>query len=189
MAQEPNTFLTPERYLELDRKAESRSEFYGGEMYPVEAATRQHDRILVNTFHQLKEQFFGQPCQVYTSSMRVRVAPGGPYTYPDIIVVSGLPGFADDKQDILLNPTVIIEVMSQSTEDYDCGGKFVGYRKLASLREYLAVAEYKVYVEHWTRQPDERWVRTRYADREQSIGISSIGCTLGLMEVYDRVQV
>jgi Uma2 family endonuclease len=187
MAQEPNKFLTPERYLELDRKAESLSEFYGGEMYPLEVGTREHERVLVNTFHQIKHQLFGQPCQAYTSSMRVRVGPAGPYTYPDIVVVSGRPSFADDKQDILLNPAVIIEVMSRSTEDYDCGGKFVGYRKLASLRDYLAVAEHKLYVEHWTRQPDDRWVRTRYTDREQSIEIPSIGCMLVLSEVYDRV--
>jgi Uma2 family endonuclease len=119
--------------------------------------------------------------------MRVRVGPAGPYTYPDIVVVSGRPSFADHRQDILLNPAVIVEVMSRSTEDYDCGGKFVGYRKLESLRDYLAVAEHKLYVEHWTRHADDRWVRTRYTDREQSIEIPSIGCMLVLSEVYDRV--
>ncbi len=181
--------MSPEQYLELDRNAETRSEYYDGEVYPVEAASRAHARVLVNTLHQLKAQLYGQPCEAYTSSMRVRVGSRGPYTYPDIVVACGERSFADERRDILLNPTVIMEVMSLSTEDYDCGGKFVGYRRIESLRDYLAIAEYKLYVEHWTRQPDDRWVRTRYTDREQNVEIASIGCTLALMEVYDRVQV
>jgi len=181
--------LTPEEYLEVDRKADTRSEYFGGEIYPLEAGTREHARVVVNTVHQLKHQLYGQPCEVYTSSMRVRVTPSGPYTYPDVVVVSGPPGFSDNERDTLLNPTVIVEVMSLATEDYDCGGKFAGYRKLATLREYVAVSEYKVHVEHWTRQPDDRWARTRYSDRAQMIAIPSIGCTLDLMEVYDRIQV
>ena len=183
------TFLTPEEYLQLDRKADTRSEYFGGEIYLLEAGSREHARVVVNTLHQIKDQLYGQPIEAYTSSMRVRVAPSGPYTYPDIVVVAGQPAFADGERDILLNPTVIIEVMSLSTEDYDCGGKFASYRKLASLREYLAVAEYRVHVEHWTRQPDDRWTRSRYTDRAQSVEIPSIGCKLDLMEVYDRIQV
>jgi len=189
MANEPRQLLSPEQYLALDRKAETRSEYYDGEIYPVEAGTREHARVVVNTLHQLKDQLSGLPCEAYTSSMRVRMASRGPFTYPDIVVVCGERRFADEERDILLNPSVIIEVMSLSTEDYDCGGKFVCYRKLASLREYLAIAEYKVHVEHWIRQADDSWIRTRYADRAQSIEVQSIGCKLALTEVYDRVQV
>jgi len=188
MATSSNTFLTPEEYLELDRKAEQRSEYYNGEIFPVEGATREHGLLLVNLIGELRSQLKGKPCEAYTSCMKVRVAPRGPYTYPDIVVVCGERKFADDLRDILLNPTVILEVLSPSTKDYDRAGKFEYYRGLVSLREYLTVAQNKIHVEHWARQPDNHWLFGDYTDRGQCVVIPSIGCTLALSEVYDRIE-
>src|SRR5215813_12846108 len=107
MATNPTTFLTPEEYLELDRKAEVRSEYYDGEIFPVEAATREHALILTNLVMGLGGQVRSKPCEVYAACMRVRVRPRGPYTYPDVVVVCGERSFGENEHDVLLNPTVI----------------------------------------------------------------------------------
>src|SRR5262249_16339845 len=117
-----NTLVTPEEYLELDRKAEVRSEYYDGEIFPVEAPNREHAVILLNIGSELRSQLKGKLCEAYTSCIKVRVAPRGPYTYPDVVVACGERKFADDVRDILLNPTVILEVLSPSSKDNDRAG-------------------------------------------------------------------
>ena len=127
MATDPKTLLTEEEYLAAERQAEFRSEYFAGEMFAMTGATRQHNRIVTNLVARLDEQLREGPCNVYANDLRVKVESTGLYTYPDVIVTCGQEKFADDVFDILLNPLVIIEVLSDSTEAYDRGKKFEHY--------------------------------------------------------------
>jgi Uma2 family endonuclease len=121
--------------------------------------------------------------------MRVKVSPTGLYTYPDVTVVCGEAQFEDNQQDTLLNPTLIVEVLSESTEAYDRGGKFAHYRKLTSLMEYVLITQTKPHIEHYVRQPDNRWLLSEVDSLPDAIHLPSIDCHLALAEVYDKVDI
>jgi Uma2 family endonuclease len=188
MSSQPKTFITPEEYLAIERKAEYKSEYFNGEMFAMSGASERHVSIVANLMYLLVGQLRGRPCKAYASDMRVRVSPTGLYTYPDVVVVCGQAQFADDQKDTLLNPTLIVEVLSESTKDYDRGGKFEHYRSLASLNEYVLIAQAKHHVEHFVRQPDNRWLLSETNRLEDTIHLSSIDCDLALVEVYDKVE-
>ena len=116
------------------------------------------------------------------------MAPSGLYTYPDVMVVCGEAQFADDQKDTVLNPILIIEVLSESTRDYDRGRKFQHYRTLSSILEYVTVAQDAPHIERWRRQPDNGWLLAEFSDSAQSIHLTSIGCVLPLREVYDKIE-
>ena len=186
----PKTYITPEQYLEIERKAEFRSEYYSGEMFAMSGTSRPHNLIKTNASVQLAQQLRQRPCEVYSSDARVLVAPTGLYTYPDIVVACEEPRFLDGALDTLLNPTVIIEILSPSTEAYDRGRKFGHYRNIESLRAYLMVASESIGAELYTRQPNNQWTLTADARRlEDIVEIESIGCTLKLADIYEKVQI
>jgi Uma2 family endonuclease len=140
-----------------------------------------------NAFAEIRAQLRGRPCEAYVNDMRVKVERTGMYTYPDVIGLCEEPRFEDDIVDTLLNPTVIIEVLSPSTERYDRGEKFAHYRRLESLREYILIAQDIRRIEHYRRDGDT-WVLTEVSEPESALVISSISCTLQLTEIYDRVK-
>lgn len=181
-------FLTPQEYLTLEREAAARSEYYEGKLYALAGASRNHSVIVPNVTYQLVGQLKGRPCRVFSGDMRVKVSASGLYTYPDLTVVCGQPHFDDAHEDTLLNPTVIFEVLSPSTEAYDRGEKFAQYRRLASLTDYLLLAQDIARIEHFTRQPDESWVFAESSGLDAVVMIASIGCHLSLAEVYDKVE-
>lgn len=187
MASSPATFITPEQYLELDRKAERPSEYYRGEMFPVEGATRAHSLIVTNVAGMFRTLLKQRSCEVYSSTLRLRVTTTGLYTYPDVMVACGEPLFADDQADTLLNPVLIAEVLSKSTQDYDRGQKFHHYRTVASVLEYLTIAQEKVFIEYWSRQSNHRWLLTEFDNLSASIRLESIGVDLSVAEIYDKV--
>ena len=158
MSSHAETHYTPEEYLALERQAPCKSEYYAGEIFAMAGASRWHDLTVTNVLRELSLQLKGQPCTTYPSDMRVKVSPTGLYTYPDVIVVCGEAQFEDHQQDTLLNPTLIVEVLSESTEAYDRGGKFTHYRKLPSLVEYVLITQTKPHIEHYVRQSDNRWL-------------------------------
>jgi Uma2 family endonuclease len=188
MSTQPKTRYTPEEYLALERKAAYKSEYYNGEIFAMAGASRRHVLIVTNLVAELRAQLKKRDCEVYSADMRLNVAPTGPYTYPDVIVVCGEPQFSDEQKDTLINPNVIVEVLSESTQGYDRGGKFEQYRTLESFKEYVLVAQDKPHVEHFTRQSDNRWILTETNNMEDSIELSSIGCSLPLAEIYDKVE-
>lgn len=188
MSLQPKTHLTPEEYLAIERKAEYKSEYFNGEMFAMAGASERHALIVTNVVAELRGQLRHRPCTVYSTDLRVRVSPTGLYTYPDVIVVCGQAQFADDQKDTLLNPTLIVEVLSESTKDYDRGGKFEHYRSLASLSEYVLIAQDKHHVEHFVRQPDNRWLLSETNRLEDTIHLPSIASNLALAEVYDKVE-
>ena len=188
MSLQPKTYLTPGEYLAIERKAEFKSEYFNGEMFAMAGASERHVLIVTNLVAELRGQLRRRPCTVYSTDLRVRVSPAGLYTYPDVVVVCGQAQFADDQKDTLLNPTLIIEVLSDSTKDYDRGDKFQHYRTLASLTEYVLVAQDKCHVEHYVRQPENRWLLSETNEVKDTIHLSSIECDLALAEVYDKVD-
>ncbi len=188
MLPRPKLYLTPEEYLTLERQAETKSEYWNGEMYAMAGASETHILIVTNLVISLGPQAKGRPCKIYSNDMRVKVQATGLYTYPDVVVVCGNAHLEDRHNDTLLNPTVLIEVLSPSTETYDRGAKFEFYRKLASLSDYLLVAQDRPFVEHYMRQPDGRWVLNEYEGLDAIIHIASIGCELRLADIYDKVE-
>ncbi len=188
MSLQAKTYITPEEYLAIERKAEYKSEYVNGEMFAMAGASPRHVLIVTNLVAELRGQLRRRPCTVYSTDLRVRVSPTGLYTYPDVIVVCGQVQLADDQKDTLLNPTLIIEVLSESTKDYDRGSKLQHYRTLASLMEYVVVDQERCHVEHWVRQPEDRWLFSETNDVTDTIRLSTIECDLVLAEVYDKVE-
>ena len=188
MPLQPETYYTPEEYLELERKAEFKSEYHDGEIFAMGGASPRHVLIVTNVASELRNQLKSRPCTVYSTDLRVRVSPKGLYCYPDVVVVCDEPEFADNHNDTLINPTLIVEVLSKPTKDYDRGEKFEQYRGLKSFREYVLIAQDKHHVEHFIRQPDNRWILSETNRIEDAMELVSIECNLALSEVYDKVN-
>lgn len=150
-------------------------------------ASRAHNVLRLNLAASLHQQFRGKPCEVYANDMRVKVSETGMYTYPDLVVACGEPRFEDQAVDTLLNPVLIIEILSDSTERYDRGVKFSHYRSLPSLQEYLLVSQTECRIEHYVRQPGNHWLLTEYQDLHDCIDLNSLGSQLTLSEVYEGI--
>lgn len=179
-------FVTAAEYLEVERKAEIRSEYIAGRMYAMSGATESHNLIAGNIFSEIRGQLRGKDCRVYVSDMRVKVSPAGMYTYPDVVAVCGERHFEDAHVDTLINPTVIVEVLSASTEAYDRGEKFAQYRRIESLREYVLVEQHKIRVEHYRREGEE-WILSEISDPNGVLALPSIDCRIGVSAIYEKV--
>ena len=180
--------LTAAEYLEIERAAESKSEFFAGEMFAMAGASEEHNLIVANVVGELRSQLKGRPCRVYPSDMRVKVSATGLCTYPDVVVICGDRQFDDQKRDTLLNPTLIVEVLSETTEAYDRGKKFDHYRQIPSLEEYILVSQSEPLVERFARQPDGSWLLTVVKGLESVLEFESVVCRLRLADVYFKVS-
>ena len=178
---------TPEQYLALERKAELKSEFYNGFMTRMEGKNREHNLIAGNLGGELMTQLESRPCETYINDMRVLVGRSGLYTYPDVIVICDKPQFLDNESDTLLNPTVIVEVHSPTTESYDRGKKFSHYRRLESLKEYVLIAQNEMLVECYSRQGDV-WQLSDWTSMDDTLSLVSIDCRVPLREIYARID-
>jgi len=187
MASQAKPFYTPEEYLALERAAEYRSEYLDGEIFAMAGASEAHILIVGNIARHLGNQFDERPCRVYASEMRVRVSPNRMYTYPDVVAVCGPREFADAHGDTLLNPTVIFEVLSPSTEAYDRGEKFARYWRLASLTDYVLVAQDQMRVEHFARQGDG-WFVTAVSAPEETVRLPALDAGLTLAAIYQNIE-
>ena len=187
MASQPKTSFTPEEYLELERKTERKNEYLNGEISAMGGASPRHVLIVTNVVRELSSQLKGRPCSVFSTDLRVRVSPEGLYTYPDVAVLCGPPQFSDSRRDTLTNPTLIVEVLSKSTKDYD-REKFEQYRSIESFREYVLIAQDRPHVEHFVRQTDNTWLLSETSKPDDAVSLPAIGCQLQLAEVYDRLD-
>lgn len=178
---------TPEEYLELERKAEFKNQYYRGEIYAMSGASRPHNLIGVNLSSEIHARLKGRHCEVYANDMRVRTGPKGLFSYPDIVAVCGEPEFLDGHFDTLLNPTLLVEILSPSTEAFDRGGKFEQYRRIDSLREYVLVSQHRALVERFARQGDE-WVLSEIEGMDGILRLDSIGCEVPLGQTYRGVN-
>ncbi|MYA70781.1 Uma2 family endonuclease [Candidatus Poribacteria bacterium] len=183
------TYLTPIEYLNWERKAVTKHEYLDGEIVAMSGASNAHNIITMNTSYQLYDQLLDRDCFVYASDMRVRVQAPVSYFYPDITVVCGEPRFEDDVFDTLLNPTVVIEVLSPSTAAYDRREKFTRYQQIASLKEYILISQNRIHLEHHLRQEkqENQWSATEFQKLEDVVPVTSIECELLLGHVYRRV--
>ncbi|MXV75149.1 Uma2 family endonuclease [Candidatus Poribacteria bacterium] len=181
------TLLTPEEYLARERKALTKSEYRDGRIHALPGASRKHNLIAVHVTGELYIQLRTRSCEVYTNDMRVKVSAAGLYTYPDVVIVCDEPRFEDSHFDTLLNPTVLIEVLSPSTAAYDRGEKFASYQKLDSLCEYVLISQDSVCVEHYLRQAQD-WNLTEFRSLDDVFSLVSIACELSLQAIYAKVQ-
>jgi len=188
MSTQPKSLLTPEQYLEIERKAECKSEYVNGEMFAMSGASEEHNLLTVNLTVILAPQVRARGCQLYVSDMRVRVPATGLYTYPDIIVACGQRQFADAKVDTVLNPKFLAEVLSPSTEAYDRGRKFEHYQSLESLSQYLLVAQDRMRADLFTRQPDSKWILSTASRPEETIALESVGGRISTADLYGQVE-
>jgi len=187
MSSPSTTLLTPAEYLALERKAGVRSEYIAGRIFAMSGASRRHNLIAGNLHGEIRAQLRGRACEAYVSDMRVKVNPTGMYTYPDIVAVCGEPLFEDASVDTLLNPMLLAEVLSESTEAYDRGEKFAHYRRLETLREYVLVAQDKIRIEHYRRE-GEQWILSEISDPDSTLHLASIDCHIALAAIYEKVD-
>jgi Uma2 family endonuclease len=187
MASNPVSNLTEEQYLAIERAAEFKSEFLDGVMYAMSGGSPQHSSLAVSIVAELYGMLRGSECHVFNSDLRVR-ASSRMYTYPDVSVVCGKPLLADDQKDVLLNPIVIFEILSPSTELYDRGMKFQLYRTIPSLREYILVDQNKVQIEQYIHQDASTWILRDHQGLDAELKLDSIGASLPLRLIYDRVD-
>jgi Uma2 family endonuclease len=180
--------LTPEEYLALEREADRKSEFWNGEMFAKAGASEPHGLITSNLVIALGTRLRPRGCRVYANDLRLRVSPTGLYTYPDVMVLCERPRFVDDRNDTVVNPILVAEVLSPSTEAYDRGEKFAHYRTLDTLREYLLVAQDRVSVELFMRQPDGAWLLRALRGLDDVLVLPTTGCELPVSEIYAQVD-
>jgi Uma2 family endonuclease len=187
MSTAPKPFLTPEEYLHRERKAEYRSEYFRGETFAMAGVSANHNLIVLNAGASLREQLKKKPCRVYPSDLKLRIEATGLYTYPDLSVVCGEPRLESDAGDVLLNPVVLVEVLSDSTEAYDRGKKFEHYRTIPSLKHYVVIAQDRLSIDCFSRMPDGNWILTTCQGLEGKVVLDAIDSELAAAEVYDKV--
>lgn len=187
-ALEEEKVFTPEQYLELEREAEERHEYLDGLIYLMSGGSLKHSSICVNVSGELRQLLKGKPCRVLEANMKVGTEKSSLFSYPDVSVVCGKPTFHDKHQDVLTNPTAIIEVLSPSTERFDRGRKFARYQSIESFTDYVLIAQDEPRVEHFARQANGTWILTVATDLKSAIKIPSIACRLKLAEVYERIE-
>jgi Uma2 family endonuclease len=186
MSSLPEYRLSPDEYLAHERLAETRSEYVDGFVVGMSGGSEAHNVIAGNLVTLLNVHLRDEPCRVFTSDMKVHRANTTRFFYPDVSVVCGESEFRDDIRDVLLNPILLIEVLSDDTENYDRGTKFTSYIRLTSLLEYVLVAQHAPIVEHYVRQGPEDWLYTRVEGLEQSVTFSSVGLTAKLSDIFNK---
>jgi len=187
MALQPR-YLTPDEYLLIERRAEIKSEYVDGVMYAMAGASPNHNIVLSNLITELNLPLRPTPCLVFPSDMKVRIPDRRKYLYPDVSVVCRQPVYADDEKDVLLNPLLVIEILSESTASYDRSRKFLWYQQIESLEEYVLVSQDEPLVETYYRQPDGTWTYTKLDSLDATLTLRSVNCALPLQTVYSKVE-
>jgi Uma2 family endonuclease len=179
--------LTPEEYLRIERAAEWKSEYIDGEMFAMSGASARHGLIAGNLLAELRDALRDTSCTTYSADLRVATDRHRHYTYPDVVVACEPLQYADAQRDTITNPILIAEVLSDSTEKYDRGAKFERYRAIPTLAEYLLVAQDRIHVELYTRQPNAAWVLREWNDPAAKIELASLRCSVAISEIYAKV--
>jgi len=189
MSLQPKLQLQFADWLVAERASDQgRTEYLDGEVFAMAGASEAHNLIAGNVFVELHNRFKGRPCYVYTSDMKVRIESANLGTYPDVMAVCGERQFWDAHRDVITNPTLIVEVLSDSTEAYDRGDKFAYYRTLASLNAYLLLSQHRVGAELFLRQPGGEWLLRTFDDRNDLVPLAALDAVLPLADVYDKVE-
>jgi Uma2 family endonuclease len=185
---EPTRRLSESEYLEAERSAEFKSEFFGGEMFAMAGGTPEHSRIGINLAREFDVQLEHSRCVPYNTDLKIKVEATGLITYPDLSVVCGPLEFAPGTRDVITNPTLLVEVLSESTERYDRGQKFVNYRQIRTLEEYLLVSQWEPRIERFFRQSSDSWLLTEASGIDATLELPSLKMTLLLSRIFSKVQ-
>ncbi len=188
MSSAAKTKLTVEEYLAFERASESKHEYYDGDVFAMTSGTPAHSLIASNFIREAGNVLKGRPCVVYTSDLRVKVNPSGLYTYPDVTIVCREQLFDDELRDTLVNPSVIVEVLSKSTASYDRGPKSKHFRKVESLQALIFIEQESPAVEVYRRQSDGNWILSDATELTDSTAIEPIGILIPLAEIYRNVS-
>jgi len=182
----PKKLYSPEEYLALERVAEYKSQYFAGEIFAMAGGAPRHNLISTNVIGELYALLKGRPCKVYPSDQCLKIPATGLYTYPDVSVVCGEAQF--DDEDLLLNPILLVEILSESTEAHDRGKKFEHYMRIPSFREYLLIAQDRYRIEHYVKQDDGGWSFFVVSDLQGSIKLFSLNCELAVAEIYYQIK-
>lgn len=181
-------YILPEQYLEMERASLVKHEYYNGEIFAMAGASLPHNYVSHNVYGSLIIFLKGKDCKPFGSDLRIHIPENSLYTYPDISIICDKPETTDAFKDSVINPSVIIEVLSKSTKDYDRGTKFSLYRSIKTLKEYILIDSTSISVEIFTKRQDNSWKLTEFKQLSESFTISTIGLTLLLMDVYEDVS-
>lgn len=187
MSSLPDLYLSPEEYLSLERRAEFKSEYFDGVVYAMAGGSERHNLIAANIIIALGTQLRDRPCRVYPSDLKVRVPSSNRFFYPDVSVICGETKFADEERDVILNPILVVEVLSESTEAFDRGKKFLSYQQIPSLQEYLLVSQDEFVAERYLRQEND-WLYTKASGSDAGLTLPSLkNCRIALSDIYNKV--
>ena len=186
-AQPPQRHYTVEDYFCIEASTDIRHEFYQGAIFAMAGASRNHNRIAGNVFAALRAALRNTPCEAFTLDMRLWT-PSGLYTYPAVMVICGPIHLTSDRLETVTNPTVLVEVLSDSTRDYDQHEKFTLYRSIPTFREYVLIEQASVQIEHWVRSAGNAWTSRHYEFLQESLSLITIACQIPLAEIYARVE-
>ncbi len=175
-------------YLALEEGAETKSEYYRGEIFAMAGASKNHNRIARNLVVALESQLSHSPCETFIGDIRVYVARHDLYTYPDVLVVCGETVMDEGRDDTITNPQVIVEVLSKSTKGYDKGDKFRFYQSLPSLQEYVLIDQERAFVQHYRKTMQNTWLLTEWSGLDKTLILPTIECAIPLSQIYDRVE-
>ncbi|BAU14241.1 hypothetical protein LEP3755_47870 [Leptolyngbya sp. NIES-3755] len=178
--------ITPEEYLELERKADFRSEYRNREIIQMTGGTINHNRIAGNLYAFLKYALRGKGAEPFFSDLRLWIPDSQLYTYPDVMVIQGAPIFLDDRKDTVTNPSLIVEVLSKSTQEYDRSDKFKMYRSISQFQEYVLINQYQIEIEHYAKT-SEGWLLRDYGADTKSINLRSLELELAIADLYEGV--
>lgn len=179
---------TPEEYLALEESAIDKSEYHDGEIIPMTGGTTNHNKIALNFCRKFPLTVNGQDYETFINDVRLWIPLTRRYVYPDIMVIQGEPIYQGSNKTIVTNPLVIVEVLSSSTKDYDRGGKFVAYRSIPELREYILIDQYSYHIEQFAKNSDSKWVLTEYDSSEAGLTLESVDFQMPLSEIYERIN-
>jgi Uma2 family endonuclease len=180
--------VSPEEYLEFDRHSEFRHEYSFGEIIPISGGAANHSLIAGNTIYVLISLLLEKPCLVFDSSIRVLLHKGSLYSYADATVVCGKPEYLDDHLDTLVNPKLVVEVLSPSTRNYDLGPKTRRYWQIPSLTDLVLIEQDQVWIEYWSREPGGEWMKKMLVERGDVLRVQSLDCTLPVAEIYKGIE-
>jgi Uma2 family endonuclease len=179
---------TPAEYLELEQKAEFKSEYRNGEIVPMAGGTTNHNRISLNLATNLTFRLKAQNYEVYMSDVRLWIPPNRQYTYPDVMLIQGEPIYLENTTSTVTNPRLIVEVLSKSTGNYDRGEKFDYYRSIPELQEYILIDQSCYHLMQYVKTNEGKWLLTDYTQVEEIIKLGSIDLILTMNDIYDRVN-
>ena len=189
MAANPKQHYTLAEYFELERRSEERYEYWHGEVFCMSGVSPEHDQIESNTVFHLRSRLTGRPCRVFLANIRLKVPTAPPYRYADLAALCGQPQYEKiGGLESLTNPSLIVEVLSDSTEAYDRGDKFTHYKSIPHFSEYLLIAQHRPHVTQFVKQDEGTWLQREFNDLSEVVKLVSLPCELPLSEIYQNVS-